>query len=197
MPRWIVVLCLALALPSAAAAVPRLRDQAPRGNAGKPPPKGNEWPGFLGSVPASHTSGWNAPDHQQPVPLGGLSPTTKHPSTALTQADLSTALVGAGIAAGIAQRASAHVMLGLPSGASASATDDHLIARNDVVLSYSSSRKSPNWVSWTTTRDQIAKTGFRSDDHWRVDPSLPSSFGYTTFHDYELSGYDPGHMVPS
>jgi endonuclease G, mitochondrial len=198
MRTWIAGLCLALALPGAAAPVPRLRDKAPRGNAGKPPPQSDaEWLAFNGTVSAAHASGWNAPDHQQPVPLSGLLPTAAHPSTALTQHELSSALVGAGAAPAIAQRAAAHVMLGLPSGASVTATDDHLIARNDVVISYSSSRKSPNWVSWTTTRDHVGAKSFRSNAHFRADPSLPRSFGYAAFHDYERSGYDPGHMVPS
>ena len=53
MRTWIVGLCLGIALPSAAAPVPRLRDKAPRGNNGKAPPQGNDWPVSSSVVPSA------------------------------------------------------------------------------------------------------------------------------------------------
>jgi len=174
-----------------------LRWKAPRGNAGKPPPNDPyAWPRFNGAWPADHRVRYLDPAHHDPVPLPGLRPALPHPTTAPTPTAIGASLLARGVAAPIAARAARNVLLGLPSDANRTAEDDYLIARNDLVLSYSSSRKSPNWASWVTTREHAGQVG-RSDHTWRSDPSLPAHFGFSTFHDYEGAGYDPGHLLPA
>ena len=174
-----------------------LKWRAPRGNAGKPPPRGTpEWEAFNGHPSARLVSHLQDPGHADPVPLSGLRSASRNPSHPLSEADIAAAFASLGVPRTIARRAADQALLGLPSGADLVSINDHLIVRNDVVLSYSSSRKAPNWVSWRVRPDDLGPSP-RSDDKWRSDPSLPARFGFITFHDYEHSGFDPGHMLPS
>ncbi len=171
-----------------------LKWEAPRGNAGKPPPRKQEWLAFNGKVSAYHLAHYKDPAHAIPAPLG-LSPARPSPVVAMTPAAIAATLVEKGISMVIAQRGAVHALLGLPSDAGTS-TDDYLIVHKDAVLSYSSSHKAPNWVSWTTSAENLGASG-RSDETWRADPSLPNHLAFMSFHDYEAAGYDPGHLVPS
>ena len=128
-------LLVLLAVVSAAIAqASPLRSKAPRGNAGQPPPQGNEWLVFNGTVPPAHLAGWNQPDHQAPVPLG-VTPAIAHPSQPLSSLLLGANLVKKGIAKALARRAAEHMLLGMPSDASLTSDVDYLIARKDLVMS--------------------------------------------------------------
>jgi len=185
--------------PSAKAEPPAkqpLKWKAPRGNDGKAPPRNNEWPAFNGKPSAAHLASQSDAQHSVPVVLSGLNAANAHPAAPETVASVAELLAQRGVARVISERAASHALLGLPSGADRSSTDDYLVARKDVVLSYSSSRKAPNWVSWRISTEHLGASG-RSDHLWRADPSLPGNFKITTFHDYENAGYDPGHLVAS
>lgn len=97
---------------------------------------------------------------------------------------------GGGPGAGVSR----HTALGLPTSASTS-TNDFLSVKSGFVLSYNSSRRVPNWVSWELSTSFLGSTD-RQDD-FRVDSSLPTSLTQAQLADYSGSGYDRGHMCPS
>jgi endonuclease G len=98
---------------------------------------------------------------------------------------------GGGPGAGI----SVHTTLGLPSPSSTSDPDSYLSVKPGYVISYNSSRKVPNWVSWELNTSYLGTTD-RQDD-FRIDSTLPSTLPQATLSDYSGSGYDRGHMCPS
>src|SRR5262245_30369429 len=49
----------------------------------------------------------------------------------------------------IADLASRHVLLGLPSAADRHKANDRILIRTGSVISYNKSRSAPNWVSWS------------------------------------------------
>jgi endonuclease G len=63
------------------------------------------------------------------------------------------------------------------------------------VVSYNSSRKVPNWVSWELNTSYLGSTP-RQDD-FRPDDTLPPTLPQAQLADYVGSGYDRGHMCPS
>jgi endonuclease G len=63
------------------------------------------------------------------------------------------------------------------------------------VISYNSSRKVPNWVSWKLNPSYLGSID-RQDD-FRPDSTLPSTLPQASLADYSGSGYDRGHMCPS
>jgi len=177
-----------------------LKWNAPRGNAGKRPPVGAEWPAFNGHLSESSYRALSQPGHTVPVPLSGVRAAPALAKQA-TQSSIVADLVQRGIHPLIADRASPNVQLGLPSDATRGARDDLLVAYKDRVMSYSSTRRTPNWVEWKISKSDLAPPGdarpARHDSSWRVDPSLPRDARPLLFHDYEGSGFDPGHMVAS
>jgi endonuclease G len=90
---------------------------------------------------------------------------------------------------------SVHTALGLPSPASTSRSNDYLAVKDQYVLSYNSSRKGPNWVSWELTSSYLGSAD--RQDNYRTDSALPASIAQATLSDYSGSGYDRGHMCPS
>jgi endonuclease G len=90
---------------------------------------------------------------------------------------------------------SAHTALGLPSPASTARWNDYLAVKSQFVLSYNSSRKVPNWVSWEITSAYLGSAS-RQDDY-RPDTTLPSGMPQAALADYSGSGWDRGHMCPS
>ena len=90
-----------------------------------------------------------------------------------------------------------NMMLGNPSGATTSVTnyDNYLMVKPQYVLSYSNSKHTPNWVSWYSGTNWLGSVS-RQDD-FRPDPDLPSGWYAVQATEYELSGFDRGHMCPS
>jgi endonuclease G, mitochondrial len=88
---------------------------------------------------------------------------------------------------------SVHVALGVPSDADAS--DDHLLDKQEYVVSYNHRLNAPNWAAWNLARKHLGTAprsrGFRSEQ------GLPRGFYVVTDADYAGSGYDRGHLCPS
>jgi endonuclease G len=90
---------------------------------------------------------------------------------------------------------SVHTTLGIPSPTSTTDPDGYLSVKADYVVSYNSSRKVPNWVSWELNTSYLGATP-RQDD-FRPDDTLPPTLPQAQLADYMGSGYDRGHMCPS
>jgi endonuclease G len=88
-----------------------------------------------------------------------------------------------------------HTTLGIPSPTSTSNPDSYLSVKSGYVLSYNSSRKVPNWVSWQLNTSYLGST--QRQDDYRPDDTLPPTLLQAQLSDYSGSGYDRGHMCPS
>jgi endonuclease G, mitochondrial len=98
---------------------------------------------------------------------------------------------GGGTGAGISR----HTALGLPAAASTADVDSYLSVKSGYVISYNSSLKVPNWVSWELNSSYIGSAP--RVDTFRADDTLPTSLPQASLADYVGSGYDRGHMTPS
>ncbi|HEU4731433.1 MAG TPA: DNA/RNA non-specific endonuclease [Kofleriaceae bacterium] len=107
----------------------------------------------------------------------------------------SAAFPGFGTSDGAGARLSKHTTLGIPSPSSTANPDSFLSVKSEYVISYNSSRKVPNWVSWELNAAYLGSTT-RQDDY-RPDDTLPVSLPQAQLSDYSGSGYDRGHMCPS
>ncbi len=87
--------------------------------------------------------------------------------------------------------------LGNPSGAvtNSTYTTNYLMVKPQYVLSYNSTKKTANWVSWHLSKAWFG-TAARQDD-FRSDATLPSTWIKVTPSNYTNSGFDKGHMCPS
>jgi endonuclease G, mitochondrial len=90
---------------------------------------------------------------------------------------------------------SVHTTLGLPSPSSTADVDRFLSVKSGYVVSYNSSRKVANWVSWELNTSYLGGTD-RQDD-FRPDDTLPATLPQAALADYSGSGFDRGHMCPS
>jgi len=90
---------------------------------------------------------------------------------------------------------SPHLVLGNPSNAGTSNLNNYLMARQQYVLSYNRDRNLLNWASWEVDASWLGQVE-RQDD-FRPDGGLPPGTYQVTSRDYEGSGYDRGHIVPS
>ncbi|HEX7836428.1 MAG TPA: DNA/RNA non-specific endonuclease [Kofleriaceae bacterium] len=92
-------------------------------------------------------------------------------------------------------KVSVHTALGLPAPASTGDVNAFLSVKADYVLSYNSSRKVPNWVSWELNTSYLG--GIDRQDDFRSDNTLPKTLPQAQLADYVSSGFDRGHMCPS
>jgi endonuclease G, mitochondrial len=88
---------------------------------------------------------------------------------------------------------SVHLALGVPRDADPS--DDHLLDEHSFVVSYSPTKRVPNWVAWRLDRSYLGHVKRKND--FRPDPALPAELYHVSESDYLHSGYDRGHMCPS
>jgi endonuclease G len=102
---------------------------------------------------------------------------------------------GGGGSGGSGAALSKHTTLGIPAPASTSNLNAFLSVKSEYVLSYNSSRKVPNWVSWELNTSYLGSTA-RQDD-FRPDDTFPANVPQASLADYSGSGYDRGHMCPS
>jgi endonuclease G len=102
---------------------------------------------------------------------------------------------GGGGGGGTGASISKHTTLGLPSPSSTSDPNSFLSVKSGYVISYNSSRKVPNWVSWELNTSYLGSTA-RQDD-FRPDDTLPATLPQASLADYSGSGFDRGHMCPS
>lgn len=91
---------------------------------------------------------------------------------------------------------SPHLLLGNPSGATASVSspDNYLILRPQYALSYSRSHGIPNWVAWQLNKSWL---GTRPRPSFKPDTTLPQGWYEVRPNDYKDSGFDKGHMTPA
>ncbi|XHX79358.1 MAG: DNA/RNA non-specific endonuclease [Stenomitos frigidus ULC029] len=92
---------------------------------------------------------------------------------------------------------SVHLALGNPSNATASplSPDNYLMVKPEYALSYNSSKRIPNWVSWQLNESWLG-TVRRSND-FRPDDQLPAAWYRVLPTDYNGIGFDRGHLAPS
>src|SRR4051812_14805821 len=86
-----------------------------------------------------------------------------------------------------------NVRFGLPAAA-ATDREAYLIERPQYVLSYNAKTRTPNWVCWRLTREDIGKA---RRGPFAPDPALPRNIAKVTSHVYDGSGFDRGHMCPA
>ena len=89
--------------------------------------------------------------------------------------------------------ASLHVALGIPVDADPS--DDTLLDRGELVISYNHRLNAPNWVAWHLDAGDLGST--KRSNGFRTDAGLPTSFYPVRDADYSGSGFDRGHLCPS
>jgi endonuclease G len=90
---------------------------------------------------------------------------------------------------------SVHTTLGIPAAASTSDWKRYLSVKSAYVMSYDSSRKVPNWVSWELNSSYLGNQSRLNN--YRSDDTLPSGMPQAYPSDYSGSGYDRGHLCPS
>ena len=92
---------------------------------------------------------------------------------------------------------SVHTSMGLPDAATADpANRDHFLSvKHQYVLSYSGTRRTPNWASWELNTAWLGAVA-RQDD-FRADDTFPAGFPQAQLSDYFNSGWDRGHLCPS
>jgi len=90
-----------------------------------------------------------------------------------------------------------NLLFGNPSGATNSMTmsENYLIDMKFYTESYSSSRGTPNWVSWHIDASRIGSTGRL--DNFASFLDLPSNYYQVQSNSYSGSGFDRGHNCPS
>lgn len=86
-----------------------------------------------------------------------------------------------------------HLEFGEPTDADPS--DDHLIVRDEMALSYSASRGGANWVSWNLDASHIGSTA--RCECYTPEPLRPASAHAIVNFDYTGSGYSRGHVTQS
>lgn len=88
-----------------------------------------------------------------------------------------------------------HLALGNPSLADTTNVNNYLISRPQYVLSYNQEKGTANWASWQLNKSWLGNSD--RQDNFRADDSLAPNFYKATSSDYNNSGYDRGHLVPS
>lgn len=87
-------------------------------------------------------------------------------------------------------------LFGNPSAASGLTPDNFLLDMSYYVQSYSSSRGTPNWVSWHLDPKTITQVTKRLDNFAGFS-GLPANFYQVSNTSYYNSGFDRGHNCPS
>jgi endonuclease G len=111
----------------------------------------------------------------------------RHPSVPQTQGPSTTTT---------AAPASAQMLLGNPSGATADPTNrgNFLMQKPYYALSYNDAKGTPNWVSWRVTSSDLGTAPRKQ--LFDPDKTLPPGFKVVTHKDYTGSGFDRGHLCP-
>jgi len=111
-----------------------------------------------------------------------------------------TAATPRGITAGTDAQAisgdNSNALFGNPSSADKLSPDNFLLDQSYYVQSYSSSRGTPNWVSWHLDATNITGAASRQDN-FAGFTGLPTGAFQVQSTSYSGSGFDRGHNVPS
>jgi endonuclease G len=96
-----------------------------------------------------------------------------------------------------AEEGDEHLVMGNPSGATADKgkPDNYLVRKRQYVLSYNSSKGTPNQVSWHLSKKWLGKT--HRTDPFAPDTTLPAGFFVVRPNDYRAGGFDRGHLCPA
>lgn len=89
-----------------------------------------------------------------------------------------------------------NLLFGNPSNANGVSLDNFLLDQSYYVESYSSSRGTPNWVSWHLDASNITGASARLDN-FAGFTGLPQSAFIVQSNSYSGSGFDRGHNTPS
>lgn len=87
-----------------------------------------------------------------------------------------------------------HLKYGNPSGAD-NQVNNYLLEKPEYALSYNCQAGIPNWVSWQLDSSWLGQTERTND--FRPEPNLPADCYAVRPKDYQRSGYDRGHLIPS
>src|SRR5262249_33640734 len=87
-----------------------------------------------------------------------------------------------------------NVRFGLPAKADPKDRDACLLERPQYVLSYNATTRTPNWVCWRLTANDIGKA---KRGPFSPDPLLPANIAKVTSGVYDGQGFDRGHMCPA
>ena len=90
---------------------------------------------------------------------------------------------------------SVHLQLGVPDASSATSTTHYLSLKPQFAMSYDSSHKIPNWVSWELNAASLGPAARTTSFH--QDSTLPAGMPQASNTDYSYSGFDRGHLCPS
>lgn len=74
-------------------------------------------------------------------------------------------------------------------------SDKRVLVRTGYTLSYNDEWKTPNWVAWELTPEEL-KGKVKRTDFFEADPDLPARVR-SEHRDYSGSRYDRGHMAPA
>lgn len=89
-----------------------------------------------------------------------------------------------------------NALFGNPSGATKLTPDNYLLDQSYYVESYSSSRGTPNWVSWHLDASNSNNATGRLDN-FAAFTGLPTGAFQVQSNSYSGSGFDRGHNTPS
>jgi endonuclease G len=70
-----------------------------------------------------------------------------------------------------------------------------ILERTGYTLCYDADLKTPQWVAWELTKEEVTTGNEKRADSFVADPDVKGAKAYTQ--DYTGSGYDRGHMAPA
>lgn len=95
----------------------------------------------------------------------------------------------------VANSYSIHLKYGNPSQANAKDFNNYLLEKPSYALSYNCSLGIANWVSWQLNHSWLGSVD--RSNNFRPDPDLPNGCYAVRPSDYQGTGYDKGHLIPS
>lgn len=131
-----------------------------------------------------------SPPEPDPIPLKPIL----HPRRSLLRRLVPALCAFVLVAVSVAQAQNPNLLMGNPSDASDSGAepDNYLKDYTHFVLSYNSTKGTPNWVSWRLVASDIGPA--KRSNPFHADNDLPDGFKVVVPADYSGTGFDRGHM---